>query len=171
MPSRTPMLLLVLVETEKLRWFVAGLGLDGTAAPLLCSEPGDLAPYQGLAHDEQVAFLRHRLSGVLQRGSHRLWESDARACQLVFVFAGLLPAADGELTRDVAEHFAQWMLNPPVAAYTVSADLGRAEMPPLHRLAGFIEPALEQLLRERLGAVLAAAADPAAWELVPRKAT
>jgi hypothetical protein len=37
MCSKTPVLLLVLVETVRLRWFVASLGLDGRAALVLTS--------------------------------------------------------------------------------------------------------------------------------------
>src|SRR5262249_3886796 len=86
MGTKTPVVLLVLVETARLRWFVAALGLDGQAVPLLRSEEGDLEKYRGLAFDEQVAFLRHRFCGVLQRGCDRLWARDSKACQFAFVF-------------------------------------------------------------------------------------
>ena len=69
MQTKTPTMLVILVETVRLRWFVAAVGLDGVATPLLCSEADDLGPYRGLDFDEQVAFLRHRFCGVLQRGS------------------------------------------------------------------------------------------------------
>ena len=42
METKHPTLLIVLVQTEKLRWFVAGLGLDGLLVPLICSDVGDL---------------------------------------------------------------------------------------------------------------------------------
>ena len=41
MSPKTPVVLLVLVETARLRWFVAALGLDGWPVPLLRSEEGD----------------------------------------------------------------------------------------------------------------------------------
>src|SRR5438105_1397633 len=103
--AKAPAVLLVLVEAAGLRWFVAGLGLDGRAAPLLRSADGDLAKYRDLPFDEQVAFLRHRFCGVLQRGCDRLWARELKACQFVIVFAGELPDPTGELVRSTADHF------------------------------------------------------------------
>src|SRR5260370_13365573 len=120
MASRDPALLVVQVETSRLRWFVAAIDLDGPLTPLLCSEVGDLEKYKGLDFDEQVAFLRHRFCGVLQRGCDRLWARDKKACQFVFVFDEPLPEPTGELTQRVAEHFAVWMLNPPAAVFVPS---------------------------------------------------
>src|SRR5437870_9563176 len=117
MDAKTPVVLLVLVETARLRWFVASLGLDGRATPLLRSEVGDLDKYVGLSFDEQVSFLRHRFCGVLQRGCDRLWARGNKACQFVFVFDRALPEAAGDLTQAVADHLAEWMLNPPVVVF------------------------------------------------------
>ena len=61
MDAKTPVVLLVLVETARLRWFVASLGLDGRATPLLRSEVGDLDKYLSLPFDEQVSFVVNRL--------------------------------------------------------------------------------------------------------------
>jgi hypothetical protein len=36
---KTPVILLVLVETARLRWFVAAISLDGRTTPLICSPP------------------------------------------------------------------------------------------------------------------------------------
>jgi hypothetical protein len=167
MEPKAPVMLLVLVETARLRWFVASVGLDGQSVPLLRSEVGDLEKYRGLDFDEQVAFLRHRFCGVLQRGCDRIWARNAKACQFVFVFEGLLPDATGGLTLAVAEHFTQWMLNPPVAVFNNPAGPGEAPRP--DKLAGHLEPALEELLRAHLGRLLAAREDPGAWELAPKK--
>src|SRR5437764_7082220 len=104
MEPKTPVLLLVLVETARLRWFVASLGLDGRAAPLLRSEAGDLDKYLSLPFDEQGSFLRHRFCGVLQRGCDRLWGRSSKACQFVIVFDGLLPDATRTPTQAVAAH-------------------------------------------------------------------
>ena len=60
MTPKASVILLVLVETNRLRWFAAAVGLDGRTVPLLQSAEGDLAKYQGLPFDDQVAFLRHR---------------------------------------------------------------------------------------------------------------
>jgi len=61
MTAKEPVLLTVLIETASLRWYVAGIGLEGEPLPLLKSEAGNLSPYLGLPFDEQVSFLRHRL--------------------------------------------------------------------------------------------------------------
>jgi hypothetical protein len=60
MTTKEPVLLTVLIETANLRWYVAGIGLNGEPLPLLRSEVGNLSPYLGVPLDEQVNFLRHR---------------------------------------------------------------------------------------------------------------
>src|SRR5262245_51840597 len=117
MTQKAPRLLVVLVDSARLRWFVAAFGLDGHPEPLLRSVDGDLARYQELEYDDQVSFLRHRFCGVVQRGCDRLWARELKACHFVFVFEGLLPDATGGLTQAVAEHFTLWMINPPVVAF------------------------------------------------------
>ena len=164
MTPKTPVLLLVLVETARLRWFVAALGLDGRSVPLLRSEEGDLAKYQGLPFDEQVAFVRHRFCGVVQRGCDRLWVRDLKASHFVFVFEGLLPEPTGEVTQAAAEHFALWMLNPPAVVFNAPAGAGRLE-----KLAGDLAPPLEELVLAHLEELLAARQDANAWELSPKK--
>ena len=171
MTAKEPMLLTVLIETAELRWYVAGIGLAGEPLPLLRSEPGNLSPYVGVAFDEQVSFLRHRLSGVLQRGCDRLWGRDRKACQFVFVFEGLLPEPTGRLTQAVAEHFAMWMLNPPVAVYNLAGGTGPGGAPRLERLAGDLDGRLDGLLRNALGGLLVAQETPDAWELSRKKST
>jgi hypothetical protein len=163
MDEKTPVLLVVLVQTSRLCWFVAAIDPDGRAAPLLRSQVGDLEKYRGLDFDGQVAFLRHRFCGVLQRGCDRLWSRQWKARQFAIAFDEPLPEPTGRLTEAIAEHFVQWLLNPPVVVYT-GADQ-------LDRVAGAIEPALEGLLHSGLGTLLAARDDPGAWELAPAKAT
>ncbi len=165
MEGKTPVLLLVLVETTRLRWFVASVGLDGRATPLLRSEIGDLERYRGLDFDEQVAFLRHRFCGVLQRGCDRIWARGEKARQFVIVFEGPLPEPTGELTRTVAEHFTLWMLNPPVAVFVHAG----GEPPRLDALAGELDPTLTEPLRASLGGLLAVREDEGAWELARKK--
>jgi hypothetical protein len=169
MDSKTPVLLVVLVETSRLRWFVATLGLDGQATPLLRSEVGDLDKYRGLDFDAQVSFLRHRFCGVLQRGCDRMWGRAQKARQFAFVFEAPVPEPTGQLTGAVADHFVEWMLNPPVAVF-VSADGfdGQGDLA-LEPVAGSIDPQLRQLLNAHLGTLLAARHDPDAWELAPPK--
>jgi hypothetical protein len=169
MDAKAPAVLLVLVEAAGLRWFAASLALDGQVTPLLRSEADDLDPYRALDLDEQVSFLRHRLCGVLQRGVDRLWAQQKKACQFVFVFEGLLPEPSGELTQRVAEHFALWMLNPPVAVFTRDpASAPQADS--LTPIAGSLAPPLDELLHGRLAALRAATADLDAWEVVRKKA-
>ena len=89
-------------------------------------EPG--ADVRGSArgwHQLQVFVLGFiGLCGVLQRGCDRLWGRDSKACQFVFVFEGLLTEPTGTLTRSVADHFTQWMLNPPGVVY-ITANIVR----------------------------------------------
>jgi hypothetical protein len=160
MDSKTPVLMVVLVEAARLRWFVAAIGPDGRPETLLRSEVGNLDKYRGLDFDGQVSFLRHRFCGVLQRGCDRLWARQQKARQFAFVFDEPLPEPTGRLTEAVAQHFLEWLLNPPAVIYTGALD----------RVAGTIDPALEGQLRADLGALLAARDDPDAWELVPGKA-
>jgi hypothetical protein len=168
MTDKEPVLLTVLIETTALRWHVAGIDLAGGPLPLLVSEPGNLRPYLGLPFDEQVSFLRHRLSGVLQRGCDRLWGRQKKPCQIVFVADGPFFAASAELTPRVAEHLVDWMTRPPVVFFTRAGESG-TRPPPLDCVAG----ELAAPLRTALDAGLAALADvwdrPDAWELVPTK--
>lgn len=167
MVSKAPVLLVVVVDPARLAWFVAGIGLDGSLLPLLRSEAGDLKAYQGLDRDDQLVFLRHRLCGVVQRGCDRLWMQEKKARQFVFLFEGRLPDASAELTEQIADHFVQWMLNPPVVVYTAGGTARPNE--PLHKLAGDVEPALEKILHANLGKLLSATTEPGLWELARRK--
>lgn len=165
MPNKTPVLLLVWIETKTLRWFVASLGLDHQFTPLLCSEPGDLELYRGLDFDHQVSFLRHRLCGILQRGCDRLWPRGWKACQFVFLFEEPLPEATGTLTRTVAQHFAEWMHSPPVAVYNVAGS------PTPELLGGTLEGPYSDLLRDAIPRLRQASADEGVWEVSHQKST
>jgi hypothetical protein len=170
MESKAPAVLVVLVEAARLRWFVAGLGLDGGSFPLLRSEEGDLSPYQGLDFDDQVSFLRHRFCGILQRGCDRLWARDSKACQFVFVFGGLLPGTTATLTERVADHFVQWMLNPPVAVFACEGGLDSCATPRTP-LAGQLDAPLQKLLDDGLAGLIVATAEEGAWELSAKRAS
>jgi hypothetical protein len=169
METKVPVLLIVLVETARLRWFVAGIQLDGTPLPLMCSEEGDLEHYLGLQFDEQVSFLRHRFSGVLQRGCDRLWARQQKPCQIVFLFDDLLEQDNGQLTQRVAEHFVQWMTRPPVVAFKSESKFDAGDSQSLCKLVGEMDPSLSNPLQTCLPSLLAAINDPAAWELSPKK--
>jgi len=169
MTDKEPMLLTVLIETSCLRWYVAGIDLAGEPLPLLRSETSNLSPYLGLPFDEQVSFLRHRLSGVLQRGCDRLWGRQMKPCQIVFVADGPFVQADAELTARVAEHFVEWMTRPPVVFFTAARGLASQEPPVLEQVAGDLDSGLRRVLDAGLPALRDALARPDAWELVPTK--
>src|SRR5262245_49143107 len=147
MTQKAPALLVVLVDSGRLRWFVAAIGLDGQAQPLIRSVDADLQRYRELDYDDQVSFLRHRFCGVVQRGCDRLWARQMKACHFVFVFEGLLPDTTGGLTQAIAEHFALWMINPPVVVYICQR---RSDPVQLEILAGDMETNRENLVRSQL---------------------
>jgi hypothetical protein len=172
MSEKEPVVLVVLVGTARLRWFVAAVGLpDGAVTPLVCSPEGDLATYQGLGFDDQVSFLRHRFCGIVQRGCDRLWPVGKKARQFAFLFDGTLPETTADLTVRVAEHFVEWMLNPPVVVFTATGDEGGPELPGFRRLAGTLDQAAEEALRAGLDPLRARVAEPGAWEVSQRKGT
>jgi hypothetical protein len=171
METKAPIVLVVLVEAARLRWFVAAISLDGSVAPLLRSEERDLATYQGLDFDDQVSFLRHRFCGVVQRGCDRLWPVGKKACQFAFLFEGSLPGAATELIQRVSEHFVQWMLNPPVVVFASEDGSGSTGSSRWSRLAGTLDPSVEDALHAGLIPLLTARTDPEAWELSQRKGT
>lgn len=170
MNAKELVLLTVLIETASLRWYVAGIRLAGEPLPLLRSEAGNLSPYLGLPFDEQVSFLRHRLSGVLQRGCDRLWGRQKKPCQIVFVADGPFAQAAPELTRRVAEHFVEWMTRPAVVFFTCGDGFAAGDNLSLRTEAGELDDQLRQSLDAGLPALLAARDQPDAWELAPTKA-
>jgi hypothetical protein len=169
MTAKEPMLLTVLIETAELRWYVAGIGLAGEALPLMKSEAGNLSPYVGVAFDEQVSFLRHRLAGALQRGCDRLWGRQKKPCHIVFVADGPFIQAPPELTPRVAEHFVEWMTSPPVVFFTRDSRPGGPEQLSLCKVAGELADSYAGPLRAGLAALLGTLEQPDAWELAPPK--
>jgi hypothetical protein len=167
--SKQQVLLVVLIETASLGWRVAGIALDGSPVPLMRSEPGNLRPYRGVPFDEQVNFLRHRLSGVLQRGCDRLWGQQMKPCQIVFVADSPFQDAPAELTQAVADHFVEWMVNPPVAFFVCEGRSNPHEPPPLQKVAGEIAAENQDALDAGLAPLFAAAGQSELWELAPSK--
>ena len=170
MTAKEPVLLVALLETATRRWSVAGIQLDGTVLPLMQSEPGNLDPYLGTPLDEQVSFLRHRLSGVLQRGCDRLWGRGKKPCQIVFLTDGPFAHASEELTTRVAEHFLEWMTNPPVVFFTSTTPFTPGQQAVLRTLAGQLEPARHTALNAALPGLFAALGQASLWELSLTKA-
>ena len=169
MTKKEPALLTVLIETGRLRWSAAGIRLCGEALPLVQSEPGNLRPYIGAEFDVQVTFLRHRLSGVLQRGCDRLWGRTLKPCQIVFLADGLFAQAPPELTPRVAEHFVEWMTSPPVVFFVREGGFAQSGSLSLHCVAGELEDALRSPLETGMPALFAALDQPGVWEIIPPK--
>jgi hypothetical protein len=163
METKEPVLLVVLITTADFRWHVAGISLAGAPLPLLQSEPGNLNAYLGGTDDEQLSFLRHRLSGVLQRGCDRLWGRQKKPCQIVFVADGPFAQAPAELTRRVAEHFVQWMTSPPVVYFTSPDGFDTATSPSLEHVAGELETSHRRALETGLPHLIGALDRPQAW--------
>ncbi|MEO8493577.1 MAG: hypothetical protein ABI614_00795 [Planctomycetota bacterium] len=167
--EKQPVLLTVLVETGTRRWFVAGIALDGQAVPLMCSEPGNLDAYVGVVFDEQVSFLRHRLSGVLQRGCDRLWGRQMKARQIVFVVDADFEQATSDLTQRVADHFVEWMTSPPVVFFKCANGFPNGESPTLDQLAGNLDDADREALATGLPRLIAELENSNLWELAQTK--
>jgi hypothetical protein len=170
MEAKEPMILTLIVVAKPQQWFLAAVDLRGHVHRLLCSEPGDLAAYEGLPFDDQMSFLRHRICGVLQRGHDRLWPVDRKACQFVFLFAGDLPGTDAELIPRLADHFAEWMLSPPAVVFTLEHGLN-AKVTEIRQLAGSMDSRYRNALTEAFPSLLHAATDPASWEISSHKRT
>lgn len=162
-------ILAIVVETGKLRWFLAGLSPDDQIAPLLRSQVGDFDNYLGGDFDEQIAFLRHRFAGVVQRGADRLAREGVRPGRIVFLADGPFQRASKELTDRIADHFAHYMHRPPVA-YLVG-DLGLEGVRPaaLTRLAGELDQETENRLARLAPRLAAVMSDSQRWETAPRK--
>lgn len=158
--------LAIVIETAKLRWYIVGLSPAGDISPLLRSQVGDFDNYLGADFDEQVTFLRHRFSGVIQRGADRLLREGMRPGRIVFLADGPFQRASRELTDRVADHFVQWLNQPPVLF--LMGLLG-AENPSLERLAGEPDQQLESALCELAPSIAALMRDSQAWETAPRK--
>ncbi len=167
MNTKEPVLLTILIETERLRWLVGGIALDNTCIPLLASQDEDLAKYKTLDFDEQLSFLRHRFCGAVQRGCDRLWGLKKKACQFVIIIDKHFPDAPPQLTHRVAEHLVQWMANPPLVFF--SADDGSFEPRPITMtaIAGGLPGDYASAWEAGLPCLLDAAHRAEEWEMVP----
>ncbi|MEZ6131902.1 MAG: hypothetical protein R3C59_24850 [Planctomycetaceae bacterium] len=166
MSQKQPVLLIVLIQTSRMRWLAAGIDFDRNVIPLLVSQENDLAGYRGLSLDEQASFLRHRFCGVVQRGCDRLFGSQKKACQFVFLIEHPFPDAEPTLTDSIAEHLVQWMANPPVAFLIGNADFC-SEPREFSALAGELPTEFRDILTESLPCLFLAMESPEDWEHVP----
>lgn len=169
MKSRDPVLLLIVIDTSELRWYAAGVGLDGTVYPLLASEPGNLEPYRQAIGDEQLSFLRHRLSGILQQASDRLWSRNLKPCRIVTVLDGEFSDTDTSLARRLAEHMHQWLWDPPADFYLHPNWQRVQSVADLQCLAGGLDPQYESAFLEALPLLAAAIRQAEKWEVVHNK--
>lgn len=167
MSQKEPVLLLVLVQTSRMRWLAAGIDFQNQLFPLLVSSDNDLAPYLTLDFDEQASFLRHRFCGILQRGCDRLWGLKKKACKFVFLTDDQFPgAAREELTQRVADHLVDWMANPSVAFLNSDAEFSTQSLNPA-LIAGELSTEQQSALHSALPSLSQALHTPEAWEQVP----
>jgi hypothetical protein len=171
MTNKELVLLTVFVETGQRRWFVAGIKQSGELVPLMCSEPGNLDPYLEVEFDNQVSFLRHRLCGVLQRGCDRLWGQQLKPRQIVFIADADFEPANPDLTQRVAEHFVEWMTNPPVVFFTCVDDISNGAELTLIKIAGELDHADRTALETGLLRLIEATQESSLWELATTKPT
>ena len=165
------MLLVVLITMRELSWHVAGIDLDGRSVLLVRSDSRNLEPYLGKPLDEQLDFLRHRLSGVLQRGCDRLWGRKMKPCEIVFATDGRFPQATSQLLDRVAEHFVQWMTNPRVTFFLGCSEFSANAEIRFEQIAGELGTSHREVLWAGLPAVISAMNEPDRWEFIPNKPT
>jgi hypothetical protein len=142
------------------RWSIASIDAAGEIDPLVQSAANDLAFYRQGTFDEQTSFLRHRIAGVLQKGSDRLWGRARKAELFAIEFSPTGVATDSELIARVAEHFCMWMVKPPVICLQVDTDNT------LSILAANIESPDQQRICSGLTAMRPLTAQPGLWEIV-----
>lgn len=168
MTSKEPVLLVVFIRNEHLRWYVAGITMEGEPVPLICSESGMLAPFQDRAFDEQVSFLRHNLSGALQRGCDRLWGKKMKPCQIIFLSESHFDPANEDLTHRVADHFVQWMANPPVVFFIQDSVQVENESS-LKKIAGEMDNSSEAAMKKGLEDLVRCLSETERWEVAPKR--
>lgn len=166
MNDKEPVLLTILIDTDRMRWLAGGISLDQTVFPLLVSQDDDLVGYRDLTFDEQLSFLRHRFCGVLQRGCDRLWGIRKKACQFIFVTDHVFPHAPLILTERVAEHLVQWMSKPPVTFFTITSGSWETRPTEVAIMAGEMSAEYLKALQLGLPFLLDAVDQQDQWEQV-----
>ncbi len=162
--EKTPVLLAVVVNTSRQQWFVAGVDFDGSVDPLVRSEPGNLDHYADQPGDEQLSFLRHRLSGSMQRGCDRLWARNAKAARIVLIVDDDFPGGEADLLVRLAEHFHVWMTSPPVSCYRGAG--GVSDLESFDCLVGEPEPEQAAALGQALPTLFQRMTDADLWEVI-----
>lgn len=172
MRDREPALLVVLIETVSLRWHAAAIGVGGRVIPLLRSDTGNLSQYRGLEPDAQLSFLRHRVAGVLQRGCDRLYPKGMKVNHFLLIADGDYPNAAEGMTSGLANHFVEWMMNPPVT-YLVhrggfTHQPGAGELEDLITIAGDFPDQIALALQASWAEIIELVAQPGRWELIAK---
>lgn len=144
-------------------WSVASVNRSFEIAPLIQSQPHDLDPWRIGSFDEQVTFLRHRIAGLLQRGSDRLWGRQQKAQLFTIDYWYEENEASLAVVTSVAQHFCTWMLKPPVICVRLSADgaLDCIATNTSYEDLSDIASALQEIRIQ--------AAQPDLWELAPAR--
>lgn len=170
MPSnKTPTLLVVVVLSDKQQWFVAGISLvDGILDCLVRSEPANLDAYVGADPDEQLSFLRHRLSGAMQRGVDRLWGKAAKATRVILIADQALPKSAPDLLPKLAQHLEVWMTRPPISFFCGRGKEQIECFSELRCLVGQLTPAEQVCLEKQLPALKQKLAVPMDWEVIAK---
>lgn len=170
MPSdRTPSLIVVLIIAARQQWYVAGVSaLDGSLDCLVRSDEFNLDRYRDGDEDEQVSFLRHRLSGAMQRGFDRLWAKNAKASRIVLIADDHLPAASETLWARLAEHLNLWMTQPPITFLLGTGHESIAVLDELNCLVGHLGPEDQQHLAQSLPGLLRQLSSPDGWEVIAK---
>jgi hypothetical protein len=142
-------------------WSVASVNRSFEIAPLVQSHPHDLDPWCTGPFDNQVTFLRHRIAGLLQRGSDRLWGRQQKAQLFTIDYFFEEDEASLEVITSVAHHFCTWMLKPPVVCLRLDADgaLNCIASNTSHDEFSDIASALQEIRTQ--------ADQPGLWELAP----
>ncbi len=168
-PEKTPALIVVIVLANKQQWFVAGISLvDGSVDTLVRSEIGNLDAYIGAGPDEQLSFLRHRLSGAMQRGFDRLWGKHAKAARIVLIADQDLPEAAPDLLPKLAAHLDTWMTRPPITFLRGAGHEQIESLDELECLVGPLEASEADQLRKGLPRLKQLMASGEAWEIIPK---
>jgi len=147
---KQPCLLVILIHSARRQWFVAAVDLDASLIPLIRSEPDNLDRYAGRDAEEQLSFLRHRLSGAMQRGCDRLWARERKAASIVVIASEDLPGSADELLPQLAEHLHTWMTRPPVITFRGEGFDQLASLDDLDCLAGSLDDQQHSALQSAL---------------------
>jgi len=161
MTEKEQVVLAAYLDLDDSIWSVAAIDQQKTVTPLVQSQSGDLKSWVTGNPDERTSFLRHRIAGVLQRGTDRLWGNRQKARLFCILFPTMTEHTDGDIIQSVAQHFCTWLLKPPVVCLQYSD--GRQ----LVELASNSEEPHADELTTAFAELQTLAANAAGWELAP----